>query len=543
MKKFIIMIIVLPVFAVYSQDDLPSIILPKIDVQIEDLKQFGPETALDDSTLTDIEYDDLPRPDFTEEIKVDLEKTLPQKILLSEEQKPVDALILFGYGINNNLYADFSIFVKQYNPKVSIHYLRNAKETLWFDRTDMKTPYSLDDLRADIIYNYKNFYLGAEMEYFANSYGLQKESVFDDFTKRVLTVDLGPSFKFNYQNDLTVRILNSFLFTDCDGEINDKSLGRDDFDYLLETDIMYTQVVARSHFFTSHLGYDFNFLYSLINGNEQQLSSDYDEYFFNTIKAGISYSTTLADAFLLKGSVEFLGMFRDYTFLWYIIPFAKFGYSFQDYFNCYVEGGASLEEKPGSTWFKENNYVVFPAHSTPGYHWYAKSGVKGAFPGWISVNTDVEFAYNMDGNQWDLTSTSEKLYTLTKANYMELNLSAGINFNYREYLELKVEYTHHFLDKQKFEADDDIYAIINCTIPTIGLTMFVDFEGRFARTDVDNDPLGNVYLMNAGIDWNYQERIGVGAKFNNILYIQKHQLMPDYDEPGFEFIVYLKIGF
>ena len=55
--------------------------------------------------------------------------------------------------------------------------------------------------------------------------------------------------------------------------------------------------------------------------------------------------------------------------------------------------------------------------------------------------------------------------------------------------------------------------------------------------------MNNIYLLNAGVDWNWQERFGLGIKFNNILYFQKHQIMQSYDEIGFGFLAYLKIGF
>ncbi|MCK4797739.1 MAG: hypothetical protein KAT05_10170, partial [Spirochaetes bacterium] len=323
---------------------------------------------------------------------------------------------------------------------------------------------------------------------------------------------------------------------------------RADFDYILQTDIVYTQVFGNNHFFTSHIGYDFNYLDTLTDEGKEDLASQHNNYFFNNIKAGAGYSTTLKDSFLLKTSIDFLGMFRGTEFFWYILTINKFGYSFQDYFHCYIEGGGKLIEKPEQFWFKEHDYVIFPADIIPGYHWFVKTGIKGSFTGWFSANTDFEFAYNQYAFDWDTSSNEEKLYTLKSFSFMELNLAAGIKFNVKEYFELKIDWLHSFYKKDIFlrmhlRARDNLLTSIKWAIPKIGLSFFITFEGRFYRLDLDNKEMGNIYLMNAGIDWSWQERIGLGTKFNNILYFQNYQLMPGYDEPGFEVLGYIKVGF
>ena len=546
MKNILILIFLFSLFVIYAEEDTPAILLPKIDIEIEDIKKIETELTTEDLKLPNIEFETIPKPDFTEAIKIDLEKTLPQKIDSPEKQKPVDALITFGYGLNNYLFADFSIFIRHLNPKIpkiAIHYRREAKETLWFDKPNIKNSISLDDLKMEMIYSYKIFSLGIEAGYFANSYELQNKSIFNSLTKRIVNLDIGPSLKFNHQNDLTLRVLNSFLLTNLDGETNENIIKRNDFDYILQTDLVYTQIFGNNHYFTSHIGYDFNYLDTLTDGDNQTIEDASENLFFNNIKAGISYSTTIADSFNIKIATDFLGMFKETEFFWYILPVARFGYSFQDLFHCYVEGGGKLIEKPDIFWFKEHDYVIFPTSITPGYRWFFKTGFKISITGWFSANTDLEFAYNQNGHDWELLSESENLYTLKKASYTEINISTGVEFYIKKYLEIKVDWLHYFMEMKEFTARDNLLSTVKFLIPQIGLSFFVDFECRFFRFDINNDELNNIYLMNAGIDWNWQNRIGLGTKFNNILYFQKHQIMPNYDEPGFDFLVYLKIGF
>lgn len=543
-KRFLIIYFIFSSIYLFAEENIPDIMLPKEDVKIEDLKVFDVEIKLSDTALPEIKTESIPKPDITENIKIDLEKTLPEKIESPEKQKPIDAQILFGYGLNNHLLADFSIFVRNLNPLISIRYLRDARETQWFDRKDQKIPTSLDDLNAELLYSYKNFSIGTELGYFAHSYGLQDKSSYADFTKRILTIDTGPSLKFNFQNDITLRLLNSFLFTETSGENdNDDVIKRSDFDYLLDADLIYSQVFGSNHFFKAHAGYNFNYLDSFRDGDGRLFNDLYVNYFYNGIKAGINYSTLLADSFLIKASADFLGLFRDKEFFWYLLPYGKFGYNFRDYFQTYIEGGGKLNKNPDQFWYKENDYVIYPVGITPGYHWFTKTGLKGSYTGWISAHTDFEFAYNMDGFNWEYSDKEEKLYTLVKRSFYEINLEAGITFNFKEFLEINIEWIHYFYEKTSFTGQDNLLAKVTWGVPKIGLSFFVEFDGRFYRVDIDGDLLGNIYLLNAGLDWTWQKRIGAGAKFTNIIYIANYQKMAGYDLPGFEFIAYLKIGF
>jgi len=543
MKKLVAAIVLFTTLFAFSKEDLPSILLPDIDVVIEDVKELEVSIMTEEQDLPELVFEPLPIPDFSEVIRVDLEKTLPEKIDSPEKQKPVDAIITFGYGLNNYLYTDFSIFVKQFNPKISIHYLRESKENLWFDRKYFQNVYSKDDLQTELVFTYGVFELGAELGYFAENYDLQEKSVYDYLTKRILNVDIGPSLKFNNQNDITLRVLNSFLFTENEGNPDDKQVKRSDFDYMLETDLIYTQIFGSNHYLTSNVGYDFNLLHTYNSDGKKDLKYNNDRYYFNNIKAGINYTTTVMDAFQIKVSTDFLGMFRETQFYWYLLPYGRFGYSLMDFFHCYVEGGGELNEKPDRFWFEENDFVIFPAETTPGYHWFAKTGLKGSFPGWISGSIDLEFAYNMSGFNWKLSSDEEQLYTIEKYTFYELNLGGTIDFNVKQYFNIILNWTHHFLDRMYFVPMDEFDVTFKWNIPKIGLSFFVDFYGGFYRFNTENIKMGNVYLLNTGIDWNWNERIGVGTKFNNILYFQNHQNMFGYDEPGFEFLGYVTVGF
>jgi hypothetical protein len=548
MKKiyflFLINILITAVsFPIFADADAPSIILPKIDIEMQDIRELQISMGLEESKIPEIRFDTIPRPDFTEALKIDLEKTLPEKIDSPQKQKPIDAVITFGYGLNNRLLADFSIFIKQYNPKVSINYHREALETYWFNRPEIKNSYSIDDLESQLLFSYKIFELGAELGYYAKSYDLQKVSAYNGLAKKILSIDLGPSLKFNNQNDLTLRVLNTFLFNTLNGEVSSDQVKRDDLDYMLQTDIVYTQVFGSNHYFTADVGYDFNYLSAITQGNTGDLVRSNKRYFFNSIKAGLSYSTTIKDAFQLKATTDFVGMFRGTEFFWYLIPLARFGYSLQDFFQCYVEGGAKLIEKPGRYWFKDKDYVILPADITPGYHWFAKTGVKASYTGWISVYIDFEYAYNMNGLDWAYSLKTEKLYTLTKRSFHEADLDAGLIFNARDIFECKVDWLHRFLGRMTFDSQDELSVKMTWAVPKTGLSFLLEFDGKFFRTDLKGKLINNVYLMNTGIDWNWHERIGVGTKFYNILYFQQYQIMPGYDEPGFGFLAYVKVGF
>ncbi|MBP7552748.1 MAG: hypothetical protein KA885_04920, partial [Spirochaetes bacterium] len=542
-KNFIIIFLILLVYSVHTQNnDSPDILLPKIDIEIEDKRQLTLDILIKDTKLPDIKFEAITKPEFSDIIKIDLEATLPERVESPDKIKPIDAIILFGYGLNNNLLADFSIFIKEINPIVSIHYLREAKENFWIERSDVKNSMSMDDFRAELLYNYKKFNLGTELGYFEKSYDLQDQSVYKNLKKRILNIDLGPSLKFDYQNDLTFRVFNSLMFLNAFGK-NDASISRADLGYLLQTDLAYSQVFSNNHFITAHIGYDFNYLESKTNGTIGSFTGAYSNDFFNNIKTGISYSTMLKESFLIKASAEFLGSFRDYEFFWYILPYAKFGYSFYDYFHCYIEGGASLIGKPDQYWFKNNDYTIFPNSATPGYKWFGKTGLKGSLTGWFSGYTDLEVAYNMYGLDWALVSTEEALYTMQKREILDLNLAVGITFNVKQYLEITTEWKHSFLERNYFTPTDMVKAHVKWGAPKIGLTFFLDFIGQFLRKDTTETDMGNVYLLNGGIDWNWRERFGLGILFNNIIYFQHYQLMKYYDESGFEFIIYMKIGF
>ncbi|MCG8572394.1 MAG: hypothetical protein MJB14_19860 [Spirochaetes bacterium] len=537
MKKILYILLSFFIVLCLSAEDEPSIVLPEVEIDIQDQKKIEIELRLDDLELPEIEIESQLELELTEKIKVDLEETLPASIDTPEQTKAVDAIIQFGYGLNNSLLADFSIFVKEFNPKIRVHYLRQAQQTYWIDQLDFKTPYSLDHLDSQILFNYKNFSLNSDLGYFGKSYSLQNQSVYPDFTKRTINLDLNPNLKFKFQNDLGLHVKNSFLFTDLSN--SDNTAKRFDFDYLLDTDITYNQVFLKNLYFDAHLGYEFKYFQS-----ELELTDHItNQFFYNNIKAGVGISAILKEAFYLKLATDFEGLFKGTEFHWYILPFGKFAYNYLEYFHCYLEGGGSLIEKPEQEWFENNDYVIVPAELLPGYHWYAKTGIKGVVPGWFTAFTDLEFAYNYQGHEWDLVSDQENLYTLKQDNSMELNLTMGAEFSFKEYIKLTASWMHCFLDYSYFDPRETITTSIIFGVPKIGLFFNVDFLAKLVRSQLDGDDAGNIYLMNAGIDWNYQERFGLGIEFTNILYFQRHQSMPGYDDPGFSFLAYIKIGF
>ncbi|HPO48721.1 MAG TPA: hypothetical protein PLO89_00205 [Spirochaetota bacterium] len=544
MKRYIIFLFTIFNFFIFAEEDNPSIILPKMDITIEDKKDLNLALDIKDIKIKDLTVDIVLRPDLTESIKIDLEKTLPQRVDNPEKSKPVDAIIVFGYGLNNNIYADFSIFIKNINPKISINYLRNSMETYWIDDINKKNSYSLDDLNTNLLFSHKNFTFGSELGYFAKSYSLQGKSNYSSLKKKILNIDLGPSIKFNFQNDLTLRVLNSFLFMNNEGK---EDLLRNDFDYILNADLVYAQVFALSHFFSASLGYDFNYLSKNINKDYLDLKQADEKSFFNNIKASVSYSTMIKDSFLVKLNTNFLGMFRNSEFFWFIFPYAKLGYSYSDFFHCYVEGGTVEIKKTDRYWFQDNDFVSFPINVVSGYHWFVKTGIKASVLGRFSIFSDFEFAYNKDGNNFKRESYIENIYTLEKKEYKEIIVSAGFDFNYKQIVDIKIAYyfspNNEYFFVNTFEPVHKISAEMKFSIPKTGLSFLLDFQSKINRFDSENNPMNHIFLLNATIDWNWQERFGVGSKFNNILYFQRHSVVADYEEPGFGFLVYLKFGF
>lgn len=563
--KMLLLIIIFVIFYIqniFSTDTKNNggldIVLPDIDLKIEDKKELSFAIALNDIKLPDIEVNYLPKPNFTKTIKVDLETTLPKSIDSPEKQKPVDALIIFGYGLNNMLFADFSIFVKNYNPKISIRYIRKSLENFWIDRQNVKNSSSMDDLNAEILYTYKRFNLNGDIGFFSNFVGLQDKSIFNGITKRILNLDVAPSLKFKYQNDLTFRMMNSFIFSNYDGTADAPSIFRNDFDYFLKSDIAYTQVFFDNHFFTLDLGYHFSYNRSNTNGNIGSFTGRLTDTFYNSIRAGISYSTTIIDSLLFNVSTKFVGLFKGTTFWWYLFPDMEFGYSVQDYFHCYIKGGGKLNNEVDDSWYKNQLYTIYPDQITPSYHWFAKTGVSSGLTGWFNVNTDIEFAYNMDSNlqteDWSLSTTEENLYILTKrAPFFQLILSAGGIFTAKDIFSLEIKFSHNFLngffDTMSFIARDNIEAKAVWSVPKIGLDFIVEFKALLYRLDPNNIEFGNIYLLDTSIDWNWNERIGLGIKVKNILYFmqnflnQKQYNTPNYEEEGLGFLAYIRIGF
>lgn len=537
-----------------SLETQPEIKLPQIEINIQDNKEIKADLTDNNEILFDVEIDPLIRPEMTEAIKIDLEKTLPERIHMPNKKKPIDALIRFGYGPNNNMMADFSIFIKEFNPMIAINYSRRAKDNYWIDEPKRRNFYSMDNLNADVTYNKSFFNVNANLGYYATNYSLQNQSVYDSFGKKILNVDLNPYLKFSNKNDLSFVVHNTFLFTDLnDGETLNTSL-KNNFGYFLESDLIYSQIILNENYFNFNIGYDLNYFDSLTSGKLEERG----RWLFHKLKIGASYSGIFKDAWFLSGKLDFQalwkggelneGVWQDITelknpFHWYLLPSIGGGYNFKDYFSCYLEGGAKLIHKPERDWFLKNEYALLPEDVVPGYHFFGKTGIKGIFSGYFSGYTEFEFAYNWGGYDWKENNSLEKLFTVEKKDYFELKLKMGLTAAYRQIVKFNVEWEHSFLEKIAFDAGDIVKTKLDLGVPNTGLTFFIQFSGQFRRVDDRNSPMAPLYLLDAGIDWSYIERFGLGAEFQNILYFQKHQIKRHYDEPGFECLVYMKIGF
>lgn len=542
MKKiFLVLVPVFFVFSMYAQsdDDIPIMNLPEVSIDIEDRREVFFDIFDDETNLLDLEIDRIEQPDFTDEIRVDLEKTLPQQIVDKDSGGSVDALIKFGYGLNNYLLADFSIFIKEINPKIAINYLREAKEQYWVDFPDERNPYSKDELTSELYFQYNLLSLNANLMYFNESIYLQEESVYDDLTKRLLTIDLSPSIKFKYQNDLTLFVNNSFFFTDAISSGSDIFNKRFNFDYFLDFDLIYSQVFLINHNFSVHGGYEF---YSY-RQTAQGVLENTDPYFGHLIKTGATYSGLFKDSFLLRANLDFYGYIQEEKFNWYLIPNLRAGYNYLEFFQCYIEGGAKYLGKQNRQWFTDEQYAVMSKDLLPGYRWYAKTGVKSMVSNWFEAETDLTFNFDWDGFDWRLTSDEERLYTYEKREKYELNINTEMKFNYKQYFETSVSYKHYFLDRSRFNASSQSGIKIKAGIPNVGLSFTTDFEMHFYRKDIDDNTMPPLFLLNAGLDWSYKELFGFGIVAENLIYIDRYQRKTGYDEPGVELLIYLKIGF
>lgn len=524
----------------FSKDDA-DIIIPKIDIKIDDIKKIELPVDIEFYKKSQI-FITIPAPDMFEKISVDLEKTLPDILKEGEKHKPLDVAIILGYGLQNHFYADFSFFIKAFNPIISINYLREAKENLWFD-INKRNPISKDDLNAQVLYGYKTFNLATDLMFYTYSFKFQDNSVYDLGIKKLLNVNLSPSIKFKYNNDITLNILNSFIFNDMNGELNDESINKNDFSYMLKAELIYNQIFLNKHFLTFKTGYEFNFLYDFLNSKIDQLDTSYVDYTFNSVEVGLGYSTTIKDMFSLKSRFDFLALFRDREFYWYLMPYLNVGYSLKEYFYTYIEGGANTVDKPKDAWLKKYNFVVLPVSLVPGYSWYAKTGIASFLSGWLKGNVDFEFVYNRDAFNWTLNDKYQTLYTFEKWSFIELNLYSGLSFYYREYISFGINFLHRFYERMFLTARDELSVAVKSVVPQAGLTFTLDFVANFVRLKTDGTPASNLYILNSSMEWSYKERIGIGVKGNNLLFFNENKFFPEYEDRALEILGYLRIAF
>lgn len=559
MKKiFINTICFFMAFSIFAQtaENAPSeILLPEIDINIQDMKEIHVDTLEDSGEFLNIELDPLVKPEITQSIKVDLEKTLPAKLDAPDKKKPVDAQIKFGYGANNNMVADFSVFIRELNPNIAVTYSRRAKDNFWIDEPRRRNYYSTDKLTADVNYAKSFFSLDTNLGFYSNVNSLQNQSIYQNMGKKLLNLDVTPSLKFGAKSELSLALHNSFFFTDLNDGESEVINYKNGFDYFLESNIVFSQVLMNDNYLNFNLGYDLNYFDTTAGGVDDILK----RRMFHALKMGVNYSGIFKDAFYLSGKLDFYGQWKggmqdndetwknidniDNPFFWSLLPWANIGYNFKEYFNCFAEGGILLRKQSDREWFQENDFSLIPEDVTPGRHCYFKTGIKAMYGGYITGYTNLEFAYNWGGYEWALTDKNEMLYTLEKRDSFDLILRMGLTASYRQIVKFTAEWEHEFLDKLAFEAGDSLKARLDLGVSRAGLQFFFQFTGKFMRTDDQGNAMDNLYLLDAGVDWSYMERMGIGAEFSNIIYVNKHQLKRGYDEPGFEFIVYTKIGF
>lgn len=540
MKKYFFLFILIFLSALLVADeDLPEIIIPEIDIKIEDIKKIDlPVTPEKEKNEINIQ---LPLPEIDDKINIDLEKILPS-IEKEIKIKALDVSLLLGYGLNHHFYADFSLFIKNIMPKVSLHYLRESKENIWFDELK-KNPISKDDLNAQIAYNYKNFFLSTTGSFYSYSYKPGDNTIYDLNIKRFFYIDINPSVKFKYNNDLSLNIFNSFIFNEAQGKYEDKNVNHNNFSYFLNTQLIYNQIFLNIHSFSFKLGYNFNYLYDFLKSRNDKLLDDYSHFFFNSFNAGIDYSTVLKESFQIKGAFTFSGLFKDKEFYWYILPLGNFGYFLKEFFYAYIEGGGKLEEKPSTTWFKKYNYTFMPISLIYGNNWYAKTGVAATLPGWIRGNIDFEFAYKHITFNWKKINKVEDFYILENSRLIELNLYTGVIFNYREYINITINWIHKFYQRMFFIPQDELIILVKSIISETGLAFYLEFSANFVRFNTEYQIINNLYVLNSGLEWNYKEKIGVGIKGNNLLFFNENNFFPEYEDRALEILGYLKIAF
>ena len=234
-------------FSIFAQtaENAPSeILLPEIDINIQDMKEIHVDTLEDSGEFLNIELDPLVKPEITQSIKVDLEKTLPAKLDAPDKKKPVDAQIKFGYGANNNMVADFSVFIRELNPNIAVTYSRRAKDNFWIDEPRRRNYYSTDKLTADVNYAKSFFSLDTNLGFYSNVNSLQNQSIYQNMGKKLLNLDVTPSLKFGAKSELSLALHNSFFFTDLNDGESEVINYKNGFDYFLESNIVFSQVLS-----------------------------------------------------------------------------------------------------------------------------------------------------------------------------------------------------------------------------------------------------------------------------------------------------------
>ncbi len=538
-KHLILSLCLLSLSFMYSDE----IELPELNLNLIDNKTFNIEILNDQAAFPVLKYSILPRPSFSEEIKLDLEKILPDKSETVESQKPVNAQLNLGYGLNNELLVSFALFLSDMNPKISLNYIRKTYERNRIDRPDdTSSASSIDHVSVGLISNYKQFSVFGKLDFFNKNYGLQGLSAaYNEQTKRLINLDISPSFKFNNRNELTYKLETDIIMIENSPNESFKSLNQ--FTVFVRNDFLFTQVFTDNQVLQATLGYNFNYMNNSENDRNYYFYGNISDIFYNEIKTTLSYQTIIKDAFLIQGLLDIRFLFRDTTFHWYINPFVKLEYNLHEYFSCSVEGGSLINERPDENFILKNDYSLLSTKVLPGYRWFADTGLTASVLEWFKITTNFEYAFNMSGTNLTIIDPNQRLVSHINREFHELNINAGLFFTVKGILNIKASWEHRFLEVPAYTGRDRLSAEIRCTFSNVGIDFFVDGKFDFVVRDYAGILMGNKYEVGTGFDFSKNEAFAIGFKFSNIAFQQEQRTIAGYFDRGINGIIYIKIGF
>ncbi len=541
MKNRIItfLFIYIPLIAIGSEIDLPEINLSIIDNRSFEITVSGIE-----GSIPELELNILPEPDFTEDIKVDLEQILPDISENIENRKKVNAQVEVGYGLNNELFLSMALFLTEANPQISLTYLRSTYDRNRIElANDFSSRSSIDHITAGIITEYNRFNLYANFEFFNKSYGLQNLSEhFAAQTKRIITTSITPTLNFNFQNQLNYKLDVAAVMIE-NQPVSSSINSLNQFEVLLRNEIAYSQVFGDNHIFQVSAGHNFAYINSSLNDSMLYFTGDTSNIFYNEIATKASYRTVLAESFMIIGEIDIRLLFIDTEFFWYINPYTKFEYNYEEYFSCFIEGGSIINERPDEKFIIKNDYTTISHRVNPGYRWFAKTGLSGSLVEWFKLTTDFEYAFNMNGLDYEVQSDNIRLASIYNREFHEINLEASFLFTFKGVFNIKAEWKHFFLDRTAYTGQDQLNLEIKTIFKTIGIEFYADATLDFNTIDHNRNSTGHKFMIGTGFTFSNGESFAIGIRLNNIGYFQEQKTIGGYNDRGINGIAYIKIGF